>query len=219
VVREHLSVPQVKVEADSVLIPLSAKTPECLKAYAAKLAAFLENRCLSGTRGEEISLTDLAFTLQLGREAMRERCIFLVRNIPDLVTQLNAFAKDETLNDLSWHGRVGHSKNNDVFGDDESQQIIAQWMQKGKLEKVAAAWVQGLKIDWSVLYRELTAHKIHAPTYPFAQEHYWKPEQQSITQKPAGETTQKTTAPETSPVTFSTLMLQPCWIEQTVENS
>ncbi|MBW4478215.1 MAG: SDR family NAD(P)-dependent oxidoreductase [Tolypothrix brevis GSE-NOS-MK-07-07A] len=207
VVREHLSVPQVKVEADSVLVPLSAKTPECLKAYAKKLAAFLENRPLS----EEISLTDLAFTLQLGREAMRERCIFLTRNIPDLIAQLNAFASSETLNDLSWHGRVGHSKNNNVFDDNESGQIIAQWMQKGKLEKVAAAWVQGATIDWSVLYRELTPHKIHVPTYPFAEEHYWKPEPQSITQK--------TTAPETSPVTLGTLMLQPCWVEQTVENS
>ncbi|MEH2062923.1 MAG: SDR family NAD(P)-dependent oxidoreductase [Nostoc sp.] len=205
VVREHLSVPQVKVEADSVLIPLSAKTPACLKAYAEKLAAFLENRRISKTTGKEISLTDLAFTLQLGREAMRERCIFLARNIPDLVAQLNAFASSETLNDLSWHGRVGHSKSNNVFDDRESEQIIAQWMQKGKLEKVAAAWVQGQSIDWSVLYRELTADKIHIPTYPFAEEHYWKPEEQSI-------------APETIPVSFGTLMLQPCWIEQTVEN-
>ena len=209
VVREHQSVGQVKVEADSVLIPLSAKTPECLQAYAEKLAVFLENRLLSKMTDEEISLSDLAFTLQLGREAMRERCIFLARNISDLIAQLNAFAKDKTLKDLSWYGRVGHSKNH----NGESQQIIAQWIEQGKLEKVAAAWVEGQIIDWSVLYsdRKLTPHKIHAPTYPFAEEYYWKPEEQSITQK--------TTAPETSPVTFGTLFLKPSWIEQSIENS
>jgi acyl transferase domain-containing protein len=219
VVREYQSVPQIKIEAESVLIPLSAKTPECLKAYAEKLATFLENRYFSSSRGEEISLTDLAFTLQLGREAMRERCIFLVRNIPDLIVQLNAFAKDETLKDLSWYSRVGQSKNNHLFVDDESEQIIAQWIQKGKLEKVAAAWIQGMSIDWSLFYRELTARKIHIPTYPFAQEHYWKSEQQSIAEKTVSETNHKSTVPKTSPETFGTLMLQPCWIEQTDEIS
>jgi acyl transferase domain-containing protein/acyl carrier protein/SAM-dependent methyltransferase len=209
VVREHQSVGQVKVEADSALVPLSAKTPECLQAYAEKLAMFLENRGLSKKTGEEFSLTDLAFTLQLGREAMRERCIFLARNIPDLIAQLKVFAKDKTLKDLSWYWRVGHRKNN----DDRSQKIIAQWTEQGKLEKVAVAWVEGQSIDWSVFYRDrkLTPHKIHAPTYPFAQEHYWKPEEQSITQK--------TTAPETRPVTFGTLLLKPSWIEQSIENS
>ncbi|SKB12431.1 hypothetical protein PL11201_360002 [Planktothrix sp. PCC 11201] len=210
VVREYQSVPQIKIEAESVLIPLSAKTPECLKAYAEKLAVFLENRHLSRTTSEEISLTDLAFTLHLGREAMRERCIFLVRNIPNLIAQLNAFAKDEALKDSSWYARVGQSKNNHLFADDESEQIIAQWIQKGKLEKVAAAWVQGISIDWSLFYRELTARKIHIPTYPFAQEHYWKPEQQSIAEKTVSETNQKITVPETSAVTFGTLILHPC---------
>ncbi len=207
VVREYLPLSETKAEMEAVLIPLSAKTLESLRTYAESLSTFLEN----GHSGHGVSLTDLAFTLQLGREAMRERCIFLAGNVPDLVAQLKAFANDKTLNNVGWYGRVGRSKNSHSFNDHEFRQMITQWLQQGKLDKIAAAWVQGLSIDWAALYRELTARKIHAPTYPFAQEHYWKPEQQSMVKKPV--------APETQPETFGTLMLQPCWIDQPLEHS
>jgi polyketide synthase PksL len=38
---------------------------------------------------------------------------------------------------------------------------------------LAQAWVDGLTIEWSVLYSSAKPQRIGLPTYPFAKERYW----------------------------------------------
>ncbi|MFN9458741.1 MAG: type I polyketide synthase, partial [Acidobacteriota bacterium] len=56
--------------AARVMVPLSAKDPARLRAYAERLARFLQTTA--------VSLPDLAFTLQTGREPMPARVAFVV---------------------------------------------------------------------------------------------------------------------------------------------
>jgi hypothetical protein len=62
------------------LIPLSAKADDRLRDYALKLLDFLA----PDDPGAMVRLADLAYTLQVGREAMRHRVTFLVGHIGEL---------------------------------------------------------------------------------------------------------------------------------------
>ena len=70
--------------AARVMVPLSAKAPARLRAYAERLARFLETTA--------VSLPDLAFTLQTGREPMPARVAFVVTTRDELLGQLRAYA-------------------------------------------------------------------------------------------------------------------------------
>ena len=58
------------------------------------------------TAARDIHLADVAHTLQVGREAMKERVLFLVRTIPELVAKLKDFAAGKGSIDGCWVGRV-----------------------------------------------------------------------------------------------------------------
>jgi acyl transferase domain-containing protein/thioesterase domain-containing protein len=68
------------------LLILSARTPEALDAATARLADHLEG---DGPGGNE--LADVAFTLQVGREAFRHRRILVCRDREDAVAALRGF--------------------------------------------------------------------------------------------------------------------------------
>ena len=63
----------VVTSSNPVMIPLSAKNKDRLQAYAKKLLAFIQGELLRETEEPKINLVDLAYTLQVGREAMEER--------------------------------------------------------------------------------------------------------------------------------------------------
>jgi polyketide synthase PksN len=65
-------------------IPLSARNEQQLRGVAAHLSAFVQNN-------PEIALRELAWTLQIGREAMAHRIAFSVTTPEELVKALNAY--------------------------------------------------------------------------------------------------------------------------------
>ena len=67
------------------IIPLSAKQPELLLDAARNLTAYLE------ADADNLSLADVAHTLQVGREAMEARIAFTADSIEDLTTQLKSY--------------------------------------------------------------------------------------------------------------------------------
>lgn len=159
-------------EAQTVLIVLSAKTEAQLREYAARLLAFV--------RQKNPPLTDLAFTLQVGRQPMEARLGLVVRTRAELADKLDAFLRDDAgAEDLFWGQPHGHT---DAFAvltkDDDMTVLVATWIRKKKYGKLLELWVKGLDVDWQQLYTGL-AHmelpcRISAPVYPFAKERYWQ---------------------------------------------
>ena len=47
------------------------------------------------------------------------------------------------------------------------------WVAKGKLDKVAEWWCDGVAVDWSLLAPSGPRRRAHLPAYPFATEVYW----------------------------------------------
>ncbi|MCB0214384.1 MAG: polyketide synthase dehydratase domain-containing protein, partial [Anaerolineae bacterium] len=150
------------------IIVLSARNEERLRTYAQKLLAYLK-------ANSDVSLVELAYTLQVGREAMACRLAVVVTDLSALREKLTTYLAGEAAEVWGYQGEVqpeGGRRN--FFKDDEdAQHLITLWLNKGKLEKLAEVWVEGVEIDWSLLYSQQKPKRISLPTYPFARERYW----------------------------------------------
>ncbi len=160
-------------ERGPYLILLSSKNEARLAESASNLHAFLK----SGVRLPAIR--DLAYTLQVGRDAMEERLALLVHSLDELTAKLGQFLESRDVPDL-YRGRVQRSKGKLALHepDEVMAKVIAAWIAKGHWGKLLEHWVAGLVFDWSRLYGDDKPYRASLPTYPFARERYWvKPEE------------------------------------------
>jgi acyl transferase domain-containing protein/acyl carrier protein len=175
VVCEYLPPSQVKspvtviMQNAKIIVPLSAKGPEQLKQKACDLSEFIR-------KTPAADLVEIAYTLQVGREAMDERVGFLVSSAEQLAEKLEAYARGEQDIEDMYQGQVKRSKENIaiISQDDEIKEtIIEKWIAQKKLSKLLDLWVRGVELDWNKLYGEVKPQRISLPVYPFAKERYW----------------------------------------------
>lgn len=152
------------------IIVLSAKNEERLQEQVVNLKYSLEQE-------HSLSILDIAYTLQTGREAMEERIAFIAKDIPSLITLLASFLEGKAA-DYSATGitgyRVGNSKANGRKGIIE-QTILLQAIQTSAWGTIADFWIGGQGVDWEILHTGKQPRRISLPTYPFARERYWLP--------------------------------------------
>lgn len=166
VVREHVNPPTARSHG-TVLVPLSARTPDSLKRGVEKLLRWIERSAQA-----DFPLRDLAYTLQLGRDAMRHRFVVLCEDKASLVSGLRHFLTEGA----GLHGQAEDKQSTLLFDSEEdTRELVAKWTAQGKLNKIASCWVQGIPVDWSALYGADRPRRIHLPAYAFAQERYWGP--------------------------------------------
>ncbi|ATQ76807.1 hypothetical protein CR152_21510 [Massilia violaceinigra] len=150
-----------------VVVPLSARTAEQLQQRVSALLAVVEG---------EIDLCSLAYTLQVGREAMEERAAFLVTSAGDLATKLRAFMRSEATGPEVYRAQVKQHRDeiSQLEEDPTFQESLAQWIADRNIAKLAGMWVMGLSVDWGKLNEPArTPRLMSLPTYPFAKERYW----------------------------------------------
>ncbi|BBO59205.1 SDR family NAD(P)-dependent oxidoreductase [Mycoavidus sp. B2-EB] len=170
IVGEYLAPKRVPTEVSGPqIVVLSAKNEERLREQAQHLLAYLECH-------DEVNLADLAYTLQVGREALEARLALAVSTVDGLKKQLLRYVRGEAAEDI-YQGEAKRAQAMlTIFGADEDlQQVFAMWAAKGKLGKLAQLWVQGLAVEWGRLYGAAKPKRISLPTYPFAKERYWVP--------------------------------------------
>lgn len=167
--------PGQRVVDHPLAIVLSARNEEQLKVQAEQLCNAIQRE-----RYTDEELPDIAFTLQVGREAMDVRLAIKTNSLQDLSRSLSAFINGETgIEDLF----VGKIKNNkdllSLFSsDDDMEQTVDSWLRKKKYSKLLGLWVNGFDFNWEKLYPDAipSMHKskrISLPTYPFARNRYW----------------------------------------------
>ncbi|MEO3712424.1 amino acid adenylation domain-containing protein, partial [Roseateles flavus] len=158
------------VGGQAVLVPLSAKNPDRLKAQASQLLAFLAQE-----PAELPALDRLAYTLQVGREAMASRVAFVVDSHLALAQALDAFVAQghggaETGLAAPGQGAQGLAR---LLSDDQGMEgLIRGWVEAGSLSKIAAVWTQGVDLDWRLLHPHGRPQRASLPTYPFAAERF-----------------------------------------------
>lgn len=198
------------------IIVLSAKNEKQLIEQVERLLAYVREQELS-----ESDLTNMAYTLQIGREAMEERLAVIVGSIKALEEKLSGFLAGQA--DINGLFRGQAKRNKETLGilkaDEEFQEAIHKWLQRGKYAKLIELWVSGLSFDWNKLYNGTRPHRISLPTYPFDKERYWFPSLEPNMQDAAGsdskepftlmtfaEEWQEQALPNTAPIQLNTII-------------
>lgn len=140
------------------LVPLSARKPERLRAYAVDLLEFLE-------RNGDLALGDIAHTLQVGREAFDCRLAIEASSVQELCDGLRSFIAAGAISD--------RAADSTALDHEELARLLPHWAERGQWQKIAAAWMRGAEIDWTALHSgSNAARRISLPTYPFAPSKY-----------------------------------------------
>jgi len=154
------------------LIVLSARTAEQLRDRADQLLA-----CVSTSQPAERELFDIAYTLQVGRDAMEHRVAFTAASVQVLRDRLRTFVEggDEGL----YRGEAHKDKETwaALTGDEEFAETIEKWLRRGKHERLLELWAKGVPVDWAKLYAPGGSYarprRVSLPGYPFAKQRHW----------------------------------------------
>ncbi|MET1255424.1 SDR family NAD(P)-dependent oxidoreductase [Aliikangiella maris] len=184
------------VGAQSVIIPLSAKTPQSLQQMVRQLFEFLQKQLTlteamtdaatetatdtndkfkADLKCDNLTLQNLAYTLQVGRDAMQERVAWVVDSFDALIEALNTFLIEGTEAQSVYSGRVRNNKSDisELTADEDWQLTVQNWLAKKKYHKLAALWVKGGNIQWQQLYPQGPLQRLHLPTYAFDNSRIW----------------------------------------------
>ncbi len=125
--------------------------------------------------GDAPALADIAYTLQVGREAMEARLALIAHTTAELAGALEAWLAGRAAGvplatsptDGKRSGLVG------LAGDAVLRDVAAGAWEAGELETLMGLWTEGVAIDWPALRRGTSARIVSLPTYPFEKTRYW----------------------------------------------
>jgi acyl transferase domain-containing protein len=119
---------------------------------------------------------EVAYTLQVGREAMEERLAFVVSSIKQLTRKLQAYVTGTRDIESTHRGQVTRGKERLALlrqDPDVAETLIGKYIAAGKPAKLLDLWVNGLDVGWHRLYGEVKPRRIALPLYPFSKERCW----------------------------------------------
>jgi len=139
-------------------------------------------------------LSDLAYTLQCGREAMPWRFALVVQSVAELIDSLETHLERDS--DASAAGRtpmfIGAPADKTSVAafttGKAGDALLETFMRERDLESLALLWTKGGRIPWTTLYPGRLARMLALPCYPFNKQRYWLPEALSnVVIQPVGE--------------------------------
>ncbi|HVI95245.1 MAG TPA: type I polyketide synthase, partial [Anaeromyxobacter sp.] len=171
VLEEHVEAarPGSTAAAGPQLLVLSARTRYALGGQAARLGAHLS------AAGDAVSLADVAFTLQVGREPMRWRLAVIATSVRESVAALERAARDP----------VGAADGRTVFARDAERasdlravlerplgaSLVDLAVARRDVEALGELWTAGASVEWRALHDG--RRRLPLPTYPFERSRYW----------------------------------------------
>ena len=158
------------LEAEKCLFVLSAKTNVQLSTYIAQMIRSLQ-------QNPGINLSELCYTLQVGREPMPVRNAIITSSVKELLNQLAAIEQQPEHMISSESGifiaNLNKSKAVKKFLNKEEKEKLDFAYTQQDLNQLATYWIAGQKLDWDKMYHQGKPRKISLPSYPFAQNRYW----------------------------------------------
>lgn len=192
---EQYSEPEINTEVAEipVIFLLSADTENRLQRYCESVLAFVKHEMTGDARKNRILLHRLAYTSQVGREALRQRIAIVTSNLQTLVDALVHFLQggenDLEYKDVLFYSATNNSDNkqstalNSIFGDDAKKLLISTIVENKQWHRLANMWVLSVDIEWgelkSALYPQVELlgrdylHKMSFPALPFITQSYW----------------------------------------------
>ncbi|SOC15867.1 non-ribosomal peptide synthetase [Stappia indica] len=170
VLEEHVAVQAaLPTEAGGLaVLVLSARSEDQLRTMASDLRRYLDEA------GEAVPLADVAYTLQVARDAMEHRLAFVASGRSEALKRLDAFLAGDEAGGL----HVGRVRTNRAVisvleGDADLRQAAAGLVSRGQHDELLALWVRGLDVDWTQLPGSAGRRRVRLPGYPFARTRHW----------------------------------------------
>ena len=161
IVEEFLpaSAPAVAIADKPQVIVLSARDGERLAACAGRMVQYLEAQ---EAQGQPPALASLAFTTQMGREAMDERLAILAPNLPALRARLQSFCEGKPLTDgFAGNVRQGKAALSLISGGGVVDEVLNQLIQK----RILRAWRGFGPLGWTSRGNGST-NRVRLPAFP-----------------------------------------------------
>jgi acyl transferase domain-containing protein len=164
-------------ESSHYLIPLSSTSARDLRRFAVDLLSFLthqvNHRSGDRRRGE---IQEIAYTLQLRREAMACRVAFIVRDEKELANKLAAYVAGNTAGEsqgcFAANPAAAALVGEAPFGGDGDLHV-ADDPGLSSLTSMAKAWVAGETVDMRTLYADRLPRMLALPGHVFDRSSYW----------------------------------------------
>ncbi|HSH64843.1 MAG TPA: type I polyketide synthase [Bacteroidia bacterium] len=166
IVEEFVRTAYRQQTATDELFVLSARTKEQLLTKSKELKQFL-------TGQPSVLLTDVAFTLSVGRTMMEARLAIVARNTEQLLVELDNFITGSKGAYLTGHS--GPAKR-------ETVSSLAANVQHQDLYVIAREWLDGRQNDLSYLFTGRQCYRLSLPLYPFSKERYWFEDKTQVVQ-------------------------------------
>ncbi len=156
------------------IIVLSAKNKTRLKEYAFAIITFINKYVLADNDYYNIyNIKNIAYTLQSGREAMKERIAFVANNVNEIIDKLTLYCNGALIIDGFYSGTVNNIKSTKKNLLTETSQSMERLIKMDDFDSVCKFWVSGAVIDWNSLRsKNVSIKRVSLPTYPFAKTCY-----------------------------------------------
>lgn len=151
VLEQHIASANPDDEPGAQVLVLSARSVDALRERTRRLIHRL-------AEADPRSWADIAYTLQVGREAMSCRLAFVAQSTDEAARILDGWLNG----DPDALDRVAFADGVDPAAGAERDGKPAQ------LDQVAEHWVAGTSIDWDLMHRGARRRRIPLPGYPFA---------------------------------------------------
>ncbi|WKD49189.1 SDR family NAD(P)-dependent oxidoreductase [Microbulbifer spongiae] len=154
-----------------LIFPLSAKSKKQLLQTADNLFTWLQSQQL-----DNVSLQQIAATLQMGREAFDHRLAIVAQNHAQLCDGLEAYLTGNLDSSSLFYANIAEDADSIRLLQEDPKvaaSLITSWVNNDKPEKLMEFWCRGLNIDWQQIYEDKLPLKQSLPGYPFARNRYW----------------------------------------------
>lgn len=173
---------QIHYDASNpAIIVLSAKTDEGLNEKVERLYHFIDKGNVV-----EKEFPDMMYTLIVGRDEFEKRIAFLAESLEDTKEKLDHYIQGERRIENFYVSAKSQSQQmfENLFAVDDTDVLLRLWCSKKEYGKIARAWVQGMKMNFALMFSDVKMKRISLPGYPFAKERYWIPEKQNQVKVP-----------------------------------
>ncbi|MFF4407202.1 SDR family NAD(P)-dependent oxidoreductase [Streptomyces sp. NPDC001404] len=177
VVDEYLPGADARVPADDVAEPrivvLSARTADRLRVHAGRVLEFVRTH-------EGVSVADLAYTLQSGREAMEHRLALVAEDAKQLVVGLEHFLRDGAAETAPVPLFTGDTRRDGadigaLLTGSAGEALVQQLLAENRPEDIALFWARGGVVPWDRVPGAGEVRRVLSalPTYPFDRQRHW----------------------------------------------
>lgn len=164
--RADASALNVPEEAALQVLVFSARTAERLRVHVERILLFLDH-------ADQVSLRDLGYTLQCGREAMDCRLAFVASGLDVVRSTLRGWLETGAASAGAQPQRLytGDRNADSPWNGLASGRAGSAWVQsllaERDLEKLALLWANGASVPWHNFYPGRRPEIVALPTYPF----------------------------------------------------